>query len=191
MIQGKNISLRAAKAEEIENIFDMALKSGMASFSFSYKTGLESFKKIYHEKYFDKKVSSWGSMMICRKNIPVGFISFCQSGDNKDSATSGIRELAIWMDGEDHCGRGLGSDAINTLSDYLNKTYKISTLFICLTLYNVRAIKAFEKAGFIRQKDREKHEFLLKIFKPKSLSAMDPYNRYISAGFTLLLKNMP
>ena len=192
MIHGKFITLKTAKTEERKIIYDMALKSGLVSYSFSYKTGLESFKKIYHEKYFnDQDPSVCGAMMIYLNNNLAGFISYSQAGDSKNFAAYDIRELDVWMNGEEYCGKGFGSDAVITLCEYLCHKYNIHSFYICSSKYNIRAISAFKKADFICLNDNEKTSFLLKFFSSKYLDTLDPYSKYLSAGNILLIKNIP
>jgi RimJ/RimL family protein N-acetyltransferase len=56
--------------------------------------------------------------------------------------------LDIWMRAEKYCGHGYGSDALDALSAYINKTYGITNFIISPSARNKRAIAAYSKAGF-------------------------------------------
>lgn len=150
MIQGKIITLRTAKVEERKLIFDMGMKTNILTYSRSYNSNLEDFLNDYNESYFDDRDSSvCGGMMICLNKISVGFISYglIDCGENRINPL--IMELDVWLDGEECCGKGMGSDAVLTLSDYLHLKYNIHTFIMCPSKTNTRAIRAYEKAGFI------------------------------------------
>lgn len=71
--------------------------------------------------------------------------------------------LDIWMRSERYCGRGYGGDALNTLCDYIHKTYGICTFIISPSARNKRAVAAYQKAGFraikILNKEEQIREF--------------------------------
>ncbi len=59
-------------------------------------------------------------------------------------------ELDIWMFAEKYCGHGHGSEALRVLCGYLSSALKVVGFYIKPSGSNPRAIRAYEKAGFIR-----------------------------------------
>lgn len=57
-------------------------------------------------------------------------------------------ELRILMD-LDHAGKGVGSEAINSLCDYAFERLDLHKVYAYVLAINPRARRAFEKAGFV------------------------------------------
>lgn len=72
-------------------------------------------------------------------------------------------ELDIWLKDRAHCGRGLGTMALVEMVKYLRTVLGIEHCFIRPSEKNLRAIRAYEKAGFARVPDKRAavEEFLL------------------------------
>lgn len=64
------------------------------------------------------------------------------------------------MGSDDNCGNGFGTDALTTLGNYLNREMGISKLIIAPSAKNKRAVRSYEKSGFIKT-DKPMSEFLL------------------------------
>jgi RimJ/RimL family protein N-acetyltransferase len=60
-----------------------------------------------------------------------------------------VTELDIWMNSEAHCGNGYGTDALVALSEYLHEARGIHTLIMRPSARNARAVRAYNKAGFM------------------------------------------
>lgn len=58
-------------------------------------------------------------------------------------------ELDMWLRSIEYTGRGIGSNAMKLLIDSLCRDYSIETFIIRPWLKNKRAIKAYEKCGFV------------------------------------------
>jgi RimJ/RimL family protein N-acetyltransferase len=56
----------------------------------------------------------------------------------------------VWMASEDHCGKGFGPDAIEALCGYLTETCGVRVFMMQPSARNPRAMRAYEKAGFVR-----------------------------------------
>ena len=66
--------------------------------------------------------------------------------------------LDIWMRSEKYCGHSYGSDALNTLCNYIHENYGITNFIISPSERNKRAISAYKKAGFEYVKNLNKKE---------------------------------
>ncbi|MCL2408307.1 MAG: GNAT family N-acetyltransferase [Oscillospiraceae bacterium] len=189
MTQGKYVTLRMARADEIKLAYEMGLSTPYMKQAFEdeYTNGLEDFENEY-ERYFDSSESSLcGGMMICLGNHPIGFTTYARISYEDDWIQPGVMEIDIWMNGEENCGKGFGSDAIVTLMKYLHNKYDIHTFFGFPDKVNSRSIKACEKAGFIQVNTHEKQSALEKIFTPKCLASLKPDDQYISEEGVLML----
>jgi len=105
----------------------------------------EDFCDDWKEHFFIDKSPELGRMfIILHKDIPIGVIGY------NDIDPKNRVELDIWMDSESHCGQGFGTDAIKALCSYLTTRFKVYTFMIQPSDQNPRAIRAYEKAGFVR-----------------------------------------
>lgn len=76
-----------------------------------------------------------------------------------------IAELDIWLKSESECGKGIGTQALKDTIEYLNKELGVTNFLIRPSEKNVRAIKSYQKAGFIYRTDKER--ILRKYYKPE------------------------
>lgn len=186
MIKGTYVTLRIAKSEEIQLIYDMGMTTDYLRQSFmeTFAHGVASFAEHYVPAYFDgREPYVRAGMMICRDDVPIGFISYGQITDYADKPWVyhfGTMELDIWMDGEKNCGAGYGVDAINTLTEHLHEAYGINTFMICPERKNPRAIRAYEKAGYREVPEGRREQVLLGIFHRRGRQALTMEDGYLS-----------
>jgi RimJ/RimL family protein N-acetyltransferase len=62
-----------------------------------------------------------------------------------------LAELDIWLRSLADTGHGYGSDALVTLTDHLQRTLGVDTFLIRPSARNPRAVRAYQKAGFVIQ----------------------------------------
>ncbi len=109
----------------------------------------------YEDYYFTgSNPESGRGYLILHNGGQVGFISYTAFHLQPNMA-----ELDIWMNSEANCGRGFGTDAILTLAGHLAKTLGKREFIMRPSLKNVRANKAYEKAGF-KPSDKHPDEYL-------------------------------
>lgn len=51
----------------------------------------------------------------------------------------------------DCCGKGIGREFVNSIIGYINDNYSYGTLSMSVATFNLRAIKAYEACGFVKQ----------------------------------------
>jgi len=148
MIKGNKIELIPATLSNRRIVYEWGFASDITKFlagpphypDQSIATW-EEFCEDYVDYYFDDSQPEKGRGYIINFNGDyVGFISY--------SSSLTYTELDIWMRDELNCGKGLGTDAIITLGNYLNKKMLARKLVIRPSIKNIRAIKAYLKAGF-------------------------------------------
>jgi len=173
VIKGKYVTLRTAKLEQQKLVYEMALSTGYmrGRFQQDYPGGFVAFAEDYNDVFFDNKTPSvCGAVMIYVGDEPAGFISYSSESYGKAYLNQGILEIDVWTNGENNCGKGLGSDAVATLTDHLNHEYGIHTFIILPETGNLRAVRAYEKAGFGKIGGNEKQSMLKAVYRPEYLA---------------------
>lgn len=188
-ISSGEISLIPAAIEDREMVYQWMTGSNITSFLFddgSIPTW-EEFLEDYVEFYFDGSAPEKGrGFIINHKSIPAGFISYASFHLTENKA-----ELDIWVKSEESCGKGIGSSAIKILCDYLSSTLHINEFIILPSIKNARAIRAYEKAGFVRVDMNRKNEILKKYLNKEFLEKEHDYDYiYSNKDNLLLVKNL-
>jgi diamine N-acetyltransferase len=148
MIRGDQIELRPATLEDRRMIFEWGHDSDIAPFIYPSSGATSTFGDFcvdWKEHFFTDESPELGRMFIIQyEDSPVGTIAY-NDIDSKNRV-----ELDIWMNCEANCGRGFGSDAIRTLCGHLSARFGVDTFMMQPSARNPRAIRAYEKAGFVR-----------------------------------------
>lgn len=154
-ILGKLIVLRPATADDRRDIYEWLAHSDVARFlagpplypEIPTQTW-EEFLDDYTPNYFNDSAPLMGRcFMILAGGKAVGQINYGQIlGPENDRRV----ELDIWMRSESDCGRGYGPDALDALCRYLNREFGVGEFLVRPSARNPRAIRAYEKAGFVR-----------------------------------------
>lgn len=153
MMQGKKISLRPATEQDKRRIYEwLALSDitpsimGTPCFPDHPIPTWKDFCKDYKSHFFNGLKPELGRCYIIEiKGLPIGQINH-DTINKKRKRT----ELDIWMNSEENCGKGYGRDALEVLCKYLYNKYGVSEFVVRPSARNIRAIRAYEKAGFKR-----------------------------------------
>ncbi len=104
----------------------------------------EDFCEQYPIYFFDDSELEEGrSFIIEMDKQAIGHINY--KGIDRDQKRT---ELDIWLFAERYCGLGYGTDALNTLCEHLAGRFDLEGFFIKIAHRNLRALQAYEKAGF-------------------------------------------
>ena len=150
MMQGRKISLRKATEADRGNVYEWLTHSdltpsmmGPPRFPDHTIPSWEEFCQDYRPFYFDDSQPRQGRcFIIVSGQTDVGVV--CYNALRKDHLT----DIDIWLRSEADYGKGFGTDALLTLTDYLNKEFSITTIAVSPSARNPRAIAAYQKAGF-------------------------------------------
>ena len=151
MIIGQQIELHPATAGDRQRIYRWFAQSNLTAsmagppdFPDHPIPDFEEFAQDYADYFFDGSAPASGrSYLILLRNEKIGQINY-QSCEK----TARAAELDIWLADRKYTGQGYGTDAIRTLSDFLLKSDWFDLLLIAPSARNLRAIAAYQKAGF-------------------------------------------
>ncbi|MES9970279.1 MAG: GNAT family protein [Candidatus Thiodiazotropha sp.] len=147
MIEGKKIKLRPANLADRLLVFEWGHNSDIAGFIYPAGGEIQTFEEFcadYKEYYFSDVSPELGrGFIILEDENPIGFIAY-----NEIDQKSRV-ELDMWMSCEANCSKGFGPDAIEALCVYLAAEFGVHTYMMQPSAGNPRAIRAYEKAGFV------------------------------------------
>ena len=155
-IKGKITRIRPARIEDRRKIFEWLTQSdvtpsmmGPPEYPDHPVPSWEEFKQDYRDSFFKDSESAIGkNYIILVDGREIGTIGF----DNLDVRTRGV-DLDIWMKSEEFCGHGYGPDAIDALVQFLYRTHGVTEFRVDPSSRNTRAICAYRKSGFAKNKD--------------------------------------
>jgi [ribosomal protein S5]-alanine N-acetyltransferase len=81
-----------------------------------------------------------------REGIPIGFIDYYDLDWQARSVW-----VSILIGDQGHWGGGFGTDAMRTLLDYLFRELGLHRVSLTVHSSNERAVKSYEKTGFVRE----------------------------------------
>ncbi|MCL1905551.1 MAG: GNAT family N-acetyltransferase [Clostridiales bacterium] len=168
MIKGNKVELIPATLNDKQKVYEWCFCSeitkshaGPPDYPEAPVATGEEFFSGYEDYYFTGSRPKDGrGFIIHSKAGPVGFISYASFHLQPHKS-----ELDIWMDSESNCGKGYGPDAIVALGEYLRKEIGINELIMRPSVKNTRAIRAYNKAGFVKT-GRSPKDFLLSEYMP-------------------------
>lgn len=148
VIKGRLVQLRPASLEDRRMIYDWSHTSDIAPWIHlsgdpieTFETWCDDWKACY---FMDDSPELGRLFVIMHEDTPAGAIAYNDIDPKKRV------ELDIWMRSEAHCGRGFGTDAIEALCAYLAAEFGVQIFMMQPSARNPRAIRAYEKAGFIK-----------------------------------------
>lgn len=125
----------------------------------------EEFQDDFEDFYFKEEGRALGAVLMIQSDSEIiGCICYASFHLRPGSA-----ELDIWFKSLDVCGKGQGPQAIRLLMERLSHERGIRRFLIRPSEKNIRAIRAYEKAGFTRARDKQVavESFLLEEFSER------------------------
>ena len=95
-------------------------------------------------EYFDEQPSMNKYLLIEYNNEIIGV--FCHL---HHAAPINNVEFHIWFVSSKYTGKGLGTKVVQMMKEYINKLYNINTFMMRPWIKNKRAIRTYEKCGFV------------------------------------------
>lgn len=155
LIQGGRVVLRSAGPEDRRTILDWLFRSDVTPAMLGSPLYPErpipphsEAEGGYDAHYFDGSAPELGrSYLILADGEPMGQVSY---NDIHERAGERRVELDIWMRSEECCGKGYGTDALEALCRHLHERFGVVAFLLQPSGRNTRAIRAYEKAGFVK-----------------------------------------
>lgn len=140
------LKLSFANIEDRKLIYDMLISEDIIYDMFDDDFPPPTYEEFSQEpvELFAGKKSKTGSyLMIYYNEMPIGSVSYALNQSIYDSY-----ELDIWISKKDCLGKGIGSNSLRYLMDYLEKEFDIHIFMIRPWSKNIRALKSYKKIGF-------------------------------------------
>lgn len=126
----------------------------------------DEFEKDFEDFYYQEAGRFRGSVMIIQHGEEeIGCVCYACFHLKPQSA-----ELDIWLKGQEYCGKGHGTKALISLCEYLETNFNMKDYIIRPSKKNVRAVRAYEKAGFKKVLPSQKKSIVGDFLLPEFLS---------------------
>jgi RimJ/RimL family protein N-acetyltransferase len=154
IIQGEKISLRPMKPKEVELIYRWANNPDVMPYWYGRRRTwygrrrtLKQIKDDWKPHYFsDKDPHSGRCFAIEVNDEPIGMVNY-----NKIDRENKSVDMDIMIGQKEQWDKGYGTDALKTFCGFLFIKFKLNRIWLGAYIYNVRAIRAYEKAGFKKE----------------------------------------
>ena len=148
MIPGKKTRLRALEKSDLAKVWEwMNDEKVMWFWGEPFNTqSLAEVEQWFARLHETAGYSSKQFIIETEEGIPIGRI-FYEHLNAKHRRT----ELGIQIGEKEYWGRGYGTDATITFLDYLFNERGLHRVYLRLQSYNTRALKCYEKCGFIQE----------------------------------------
>lgn len=144
-IRGASVALHPATPEDRRTVWAWAADGDFTELLYPEGSvpDYDTFADDLRDHYFDGGDPLLGRCFLIRaRGRVVGQITYNDIDDR------GRTELDIWLAGEAECGHGVGSAAIETLCDWLNRELGVTEFMMQPSARNPRAVACYRKAGF-------------------------------------------
>lgn len=165
---GAHIALRRARLQDRPRVYEWLVQSDLTPNVFGplfperEVPTLEQFASRYVNSYFDGTRPYSGRLfVIVDGSDEIGCVSH-----GPIDLLNDVVELDIWLAEKKLAGRGIGSEALVLLADWLQASYGVNRFLVRPSRRNVRALRAMRRGGF-RETDLPAPEVVAKLHLPK------------------------
>jgi RimJ/RimL family protein N-acetyltransferase len=141
------VRLRPARGADRRRIYDWLARSDLTPVLLGGDRAhltWAAFCRDYRRHYFDgSRPLSGRCFVIQADGADIGQVNY-----NDIDRRGRSVELDIWLRSAWYCGRGYGTDALETLCEHLRRTFGVRRFLVNPSAPNGRAIRAYQKAGF-------------------------------------------
>lgn len=151
ILEGEKVALRPMEPEEVSLIHAWANNPDVLPFWYGEKKTLDQIKGDWKHHYFSDNNPYSGrcfAILLGKNPVgkPIGMINY-----NRIDRISRSVDIDMIIGQAKNWGQGYGSDALKTFARYLFERFDLNRIWLGAYVYNKRAIKAYEKAGFKRE----------------------------------------
>lgn len=147
VIRGRLTYLRPAEREEIPMLVRWLNDYG-TSRTLALRAPLgQALEERWFEQMLERQGQSGWFFLICRldDDRPIGNVGLLEI-----DLTNGSAGIGIMLE-RDEQGQGFGSDALEALLDFGFGRLRLERMWLDVYDHNARAIRAYEKCGFVRE----------------------------------------
>lgn len=146
MINGERISLRAIQRKDSDRILNWVNNSELRNLT----GGIYPVSDIEHEIWFkDKALEKTNKLFGIEKRDEKALIGII--GFNNTDFINRSTEVYIYLGEPLYWGKGMGTEALQLMTNFAFEELNLHRLFLTVFSYNSRAIKSYEKVGFIKE----------------------------------------
>ena len=156
MISGKKIRLRALEKSDLAKVWEW-LNDEEGMWFWAEPSYTPSLAEVEQRLAGSQGVASHSCKQFIietQEGIPIGRI-FYDHLDTKHQRT----EVGIQIGEKEYWGKGYGTDAMIAFLNYLFNELRLHRVYLHLQSYNTRALKCYEKCGFIQEGVLRRHSF--------------------------------
>jgi diamine N-acetyltransferase len=164
---GQRVSLRRARLTDRPRVYEWLVMSDLTPNVFGpmfperQPPTLDEFASRFVNSYFDGTRPYAGRVfIIALGNDEVGCVAH-----GPIDLLNDVVEIDIWLAERRLAGRGIGSDALVLLADWLQTNYGVNRFLVRPSRRNVRALRAVRRAGF-RETDLPSADVIEKLQLP-------------------------
>lgn len=146
MLQGEKINLRPVRQGDLERLYDF--HQDISNRGSYFPIGVMSepvFIKKFSETGFWQE-SSGMLLMVDERDEILGHIEFFETVSYLEEL-----ELSYQLYDQDHAGRGITTEAVSLLTDYLFNQKKINRIRLMIHPENSASIRVAEKCGYVHE----------------------------------------
>lgn len=164
---GSRVSIRRAHLQDRPRAYEWLVQSDLTPqvygplFPEREVPTPEQFAARYVNSFFDGTRPFSGRMFV----IDVGDEDVGCVAHGPIDLLNDVVELDIWLAGSEHAGRGVASQALAVLTEWLQASYGVNRFLARPSRRNVRALRALRRAGF-READVPAREVVAKLRLP-------------------------
>jgi len=150
-IKSERLNLKFAKSEDRREIFDMLISPETIEFMFDNDHPAPTWEEFSSEdeSYYAGEPRKTGSYLLIEiDGETIGSVSYACEYEK-----IAYCELDIWMNSIKHTGLGIGTETINLVVEFVNRSFGIRDFIIRPWAKNIHAIKAYKKCGFVERDD--------------------------------------
>lgn len=162
------VSIRRARLQDRPRVYEWLVHSDLTPNVFGplfperEAPTLEQFSSRYVNAFFDGTRPYSGRVFVISAGADeVGCIAH-----GPIDLLNDVVELDVWLAERSLSGRGLGSEAVVLLADWLQANYGVNRFLVRPSRRNVRALRAMRRAGF-RETDLPASEVIAKLQLPR------------------------
>lgn len=145
-IETDRIILRPWRVDDAEALYRYASDKRVSKLAlWPRHTSVEMSRQVITDYFMNAPYTY--AIVLKDSNEPIGSIGLVPQGGEHYNLNTGEREVGYWI-GYPHWGKGLMTEALNTLIDFAKNTLQLQSLLITADARNIASHRVAEKCKF-------------------------------------------